>query len=334
MPQRCSVAPSFTALLVFQDQVVHRDQALLKGFTSGAIKHRLSTKQWHGLLPGVYLTHPGEASRRQLLVAALLYAGSDAAIDGADACRFHGIKYVPIDEDVVHVMVPQASQARSRGFVNVRRSLAPVTGVSTDLLRFVDPATAVIAATRRMSNRRSVLAALSDALQREITTYEELVRAHVQGPPRNSTNADDALEDLGAGTRSAPEADFRRLVLASTVLPAVDYNVWLRLPTGRVVCVDALITSSGVVHETNGRAAHARADLFGDMQERHDALTASGLIVLHNAPNRIRTRGREVIVQVERCHQMYEGRGLPDGVEVVREPVGDARAVSNGDGIG
>jgi very-short-patch-repair endonuclease len=81
------------------------------------------------------------------------------------------------------------------------------------------------------------------------------------------------------------------------------------------VCVDALIPSSAVVHETNGRQAHAREDLFEDMQERHDALTASGFTVLHNSPRRIRARPREVLAQVERCHQLYDPRGLPRGVQ-------------------
>jgi hypothetical protein len=118
------------------------------------------------------------------------------------------------------------------------------------------------AATRQMRARRPVLAALSDTLQRRIVSYEDLVCAHVHGPRRNSRFADDVLEDLGAGTRSAPEADFRRLVLASTVLPSVDYNIWPRLTDGRTLCVDALITSSAVIHETNGRIAHEREDLF------------------------------------------------------------------------
>jgi very-short-patch-repair endonuclease len=189
--------------------------------------------------------------------------------------------------------------------------------VSTDLLRYVDAASAVIAATRRMRSDRSVLAALSDALQRRVTTYDDLIRAHVQGPPRNARPADQALAHLAAGTRSAPESDFRKLVLASSVLSDVAYNVWLRLPDGRRLCVDALIPSSAVVHETNGRSGHAREDLFEDMQERHDALTASGFTVLHNSPRRIQRRGREVIAQVERCHQLYAGRGLPAGVEIL-----------------
>jgi hypothetical protein len=159
-----------------------------------------------------------------------------------------------------------------------------------------------------------VLAALSDACQRRVITYDELMRAHVQGPPRNSRYADEALEHLAAGTRSAPEADFRRLVAASTVLPGVDFNVRLRLSSGRVVCVDALIESSAVIHETNGLVAHAREDLFEDMQERHDALTAEGFTVLHNSPCRLRARGRDVIGEVERCHARHAGRGLPVGV--------------------
>jgi hypothetical protein len=295
---------------------------LSQGLSPRAVKYRLATGQWRVLLPEVYLTHPGEPSRRQMFLAALLYAGDESAIDGADACRFHGIKAVAIDDDNVHVVVPWGSAARSRGFVVIRRTLARIVTVDTELLRYVDPATAVIAATRRMTNRRSVLAALSDALQRNTTTFDELVRAHVQGPPRNSRHADDVLADLGAGTRSTPEADFRHLVLASTVLPTVEYNVWLRLSDGRVLCVDALIVSSGVIHETNGRKAHEREDLFEDMQERGDALTTEGFVVLNNAPSRIRLRGREVIAQVERCHQMNDRRGLPPGVEIIEPPPG------------
>ncbi len=249
-----------------------------------------------------------------MLIAAVLFAGSDAAVDDASACRFHGISSVPDEDGQVYVVVPWGSAARSRRFVTVRRTNAPIRYLSTRVLRYVDPATAVIAATRRMRNERAVLAALSDVLQRRLTTYDDLVRAHVEGPPRNSRLADDALEHLGAGTRSAPEADFRRLVGASALLPTPEFNLWLRLSSGRVVCVDALFRSSAVVHETNGRAVHAREDRFEDMQERHDALTAEGFTVLHNSPRRLGLRGREVIAEVERCHLRFNGRGMPSGV--------------------
>jgi hypothetical protein len=317
MPRRCETDTRLPFLIAGQDGALHRAQALAGGLTPRAIGYRLGEGQWQLLLPDVYLTHPGEASRRQRLVAALLYAGPNAAVDGADACRFHGLTSISTDDDKIHVVVPFGDTARSRDFVVVRRTIAPIRTVTTDLLRYVEPATAVVAATRRMRSRRAVLATFSEAVQRRLTTHDALLQAHVEGPPRNSRSGDAALAAIYAGVRSAPEADFRKLAEASAVLPAAEYNVWLRLPSGRIVCVDALWRSAGVVHETNGRSAHAREDLFDDMQERHDELTAVGFVVLHNAPRRIWDQPRNVIAQVERCHVMNEGRGLPEGVEIL-----------------
>jgi hypothetical protein len=314
MPKTCQVSPLLVATLNGQDGVIHRSQALGFGLTTGAIKARLRYGHWRSLLPEVYLSNAGEPTWRQRLVAAQLYAGPDSAIDGVSACYFYGIRAFPVDRERVFVVAPFGSTARSRGFVVARRTTAPMSVQSTEFVRYLEPAAAVIAATRRMRRARSVLATLSDAVQRGVVTHADLVRANIQGPPRNARFADDALEQLAAGVRSAPEGDFRTLASASAILPPLEYNVWVRLPCGRVVCLDALIESSAVVHETNGRAHHAREDLFADMQERHDAVTAGGFIVLHNPPRRIRDRPREVIAEVERCHRLYEGRGMPPGV--------------------
>lgn len=301
-------------LVAAQDHVVTRQQLLAGGVTRHGIENRFEYDGWQRLLPEVYLTHPGEPSRRQRLVAALLYAGEGAAIDADDACAFHGLRAVRPDDDLVRVVVPDESKARSFGFVRVRRTKAPIRVVTTELLRYLEPAAAAIAAARLRRDDRVVLAILSDAVQRRIVSHRDLVRAHVQGSPRNATRTDRALEHLGAGIRSAPEADFRMLAEASTVLPPLLYNARLQLPSGRVVSPDALAVDAALVNETNGRAAHERADLFADMQERHDAMTEAGLIVMHNPPRRLRLRGREAIAQFERVYLRNAGRGLPLGV--------------------
>jgi hypothetical protein len=126
------------------------------------------------------------------------------------------------------------------------------------------------------------------------------------------------FDKLGAGVRSAPEDDFRRLVLSSRVLPEPKWNCLLRLPDGRKVSPDALFIGSAVVHETNGRKFHSGFDDFDDMQERSDALVTSGLTVLHNSPRRIREDGQTVLAQVEQCHLRNDGRGLPEGVVLLR----------------
>ena len=43
-------------------------------------------------------------------------------------------------------------------------------------------------------------------------------------------------------------------------------------------------------------------------------MTEAGLTVLHNSPQRIWSRGREVIAQIERCYARLAGRGLPPGL--------------------
>ena len=215
MPRTCAITPLFRILTTAQDWLVTRDQAVQAGISLEGIRYRLRTGQWILVLPDIYLAHPGEPSRRQMMIAALLYAGPGSAIDASDACRFRGIKAIAVDDDLIHVVTPFGSRARSRGFVVVRRTKAPIITVSTNFLTYVDP---------------------------------------------------------------------------------------------------ALIESSAVIHETNGRSAHAREDLFEDMQERPDVLTTTGFIVLHNPPRRVHRRGREVIAQVERCHELYDGRGMPAGV--------------------
>jgi hypothetical protein len=317
MPPRCTVDPRLPGLLLAQDHVLHRQQALAAGLTHDAIRHRLDTRQWQRMLSSVYLTAPTEPSRRQLLIGAVLYAGPHGAVDGCDACRYHGIRSVTTDESTVHVVLPWGEPARTEGYVVVRRTHNPIVTVASERLRYVDLATAVVIAARSMRRERSAIAALSEALQRRGANYDELVRAHIQGPPRGARIVSRGLAALSTGAVSIAEVDFLGLVALSTVLPRPMCNVLLRLPCGRLISPDALFLSSGVVHETNGRRAHARADLFEDMQERHDAMTAAGLTVLHNSPRRLITSPREVLGEVERCHQRLDGRGLPEGVTLV-----------------
>ena len=318
MPRRCVTDHRLPALLAAQDWVIHGGQAERLGLTARAIYGKVDGNQWQRLLPRVYLAEPGEPSRRQLLIAAQLWAGRDSAIDADDACFFYGLGTAHPDAEVVRIVVPQTSTARDISYVRVRRTSAPIRVVATDRLRYVEPASAVIAAARLRKSQRAVLALISDAVQRNLVESDDLVRAHVQGSPRNARMTDLAIAHVRAGVRSAPEGEFRRLAEASLILPPLLYNCLLRLPSGQLISPDALAVEAGLVNETNGRMAHERHDLFNDMQVRHDLMTEADLIVLHNSPGRIWQHGREVIAQFERIYLSKAGRGLPPGVEIVR----------------
>jgi len=321
MPRTSVDRHALGAVLASQDHVIHRRQAYALGMNPDGIVHRVQYDGWREILRNVFLAHPGETSHRQRLVAACLYAGHASAVDADDACVFYGVRAVRPADDLVHVAVPADATARTHAFVLVRRTRASFGVTRTDLLRYVDPATAAIASARRRRDPRRVLAILSDAIERRVTTVDALTRAHIAGSTRNARATDAALTQLRAGVHSVGEADFRTLAEASPVLPAFAYNPLLRLPDGRLVSPDAIALDAGLVHETNGRAAHAREDLFAHMQVRHDAMTAAGLVVLHNPPIRLLREPRQVIHEVERCYLRLAGRGLPPGVDVVRRAV-------------
>jgi hypothetical protein len=310
MPSDLALRP----ILAAQAFVVTREQALAAGVTRRGIDHRIHLGLWQRLLSGIYLVSPQPPTRLQMQMAALLHAGPQSALDDVDACAAVGITAVSPMRERVFVVVPSDAPARTRGFVHVRRTDRNFTVFRAGALRIADLPTALVAMSRRVGSEQQVLAAFSEAVQRGTVRLDDLARAHEAGPPRGKRAAGNALADLGAGVRSAPEGGFRHLAIACPILPPLLYNPRLRLPTGRIVVPDALAVTAGLVHETNGRGPHAREDLFESMQERHDGMTAAGLIVLHNSPRRIRTNGRAVIDEFLQCFVANEGRGLPPGV--------------------
>src|SRR4051812_3887860 len=112
--------PHLEPLLIAQDCVLSRDQALQAGISRRGIEHRLATRAWRRLLPSVYLVGRGEPTRTQAQIAALLYAGEGSALDDADACQCAGLTAVSYVKGRVFVAVPEQSSARSYDFVCVR----------------------------------------------------------------------------------------------------------------------------------------------------------------------------------------------------------------------
>jgi hypothetical protein len=316
MPRRLETDPRLPAVLADQDSVLARGQALGLGLTRGAIQHRVSLGLTQWLLPGVLLFAPGEPNRRQRLIATTLWAGEGSLIDGPCACWWHGITSPSYDASIVNVVVGSHSPARSQSFVRVRRSDAPMKGLGNGIVRYVDRPTALVVTASSLPDRAAT-ALLAEAVQRRQVEPVDLWRAVEVAPRRGRTRVCSALRDLSAGIRSVAEADVRRIVAGSRALPEPLWNCWIRLPCGRVLSPDALWPGSRLVHETNGVRFHAWGTDFESMQERHDAMTAAGLVVLHNAPRRLREAPAAILREIERCHVANHGRGLPAGVEML-----------------
>ncbi|MHB1875266.1 MAG: type IV toxin-antitoxin system AbiEi family antitoxin domain-containing protein, partial [Streptosporangiaceae bacterium] len=92
-------------LLISQQGVISRRQAIACAMSDGAIRYRLQRgRRWTTMLPGVYLAATGGATDTQRRIAALLYAGPGSAITGPSALAAHGIQGP--DESGVDVLIP------------------------------------------------------------------------------------------------------------------------------------------------------------------------------------------------------------------------------------
>jgi hypothetical protein len=303
------------ALISTQDGIVTRRQAL-EELSDNALHHRLQ-RQWRILLPGVYLSATGSPTRRQQLRAALLYAGSGAQLSDHTALAAFGVRYLPADAST-YLLIPAGERRMSRDGVTVRRTTRlPIPRVM-DGMPFSPPARALADFAARYGDERASFAAIADAVQRRVTSAADVIEelAHVTG--RGNALAARLATRLADGARSTPESDFLKLCKRSSVLPAPMVNALIELPDGRCVSPDALFEDAALVHETNGRSAHAAQDQFEGMQERHGAMTTAGLTVLHSSPYQLRKDPQRILDQLEACYLRDRGKGLPPGITVLR----------------
>jgi hypothetical protein len=306
---------SLDQLLQRQDLLITRQQAL--GYLTQSALHRRLRRQWRIVHPGVYLTAGRLPTPRQRLRAALLYGGPLAQLSDTTALAAYGIRYLPADSNV-YLLVPATISRANREGVVVRRTHRPTEPTPIGGLPHTPIARAVMEFASRVGDDRTAMAVAADAVQRRLVPAAALIEelSHVTG--RGAGVAHRLSEQLVAGVRSAPEADFLTLCRQSQVLPEPLLNPLLELRSGARVSPDALFEDAGLVHETNGRQPHAAEDRFESMQARHGAMTAAGLVVLHSSPRQLRDEPARVVAQVEECYLRTRGSGLPSGVRLLR----------------
>jgi len=322
MARRLVITPALAALLDRQDGVIAVEQLAAHGFDAGAIYRRIKSGQWCRLLPGVVVSANGEPTRRQRLVAAWLFGGEGAAIDGIDACAWHGLVPPRPFDAPVHVVAPWgAAGARTRDFVVVRRSLADIPVGGCGIVPYVDVPTALVVGARNLESSRDATGLLARGLQQGRVSVHELLVARERIGDKWCARLDAALRTVGVGLRSPAEKDHRDLVLTSRVLPEPLWNQWLDLGDGGYpICADALWEDAGMVNEVLGRRYHAWAQQFESTEARRARQVAAGLIVQGCTATQTRHDGKGVLHRLERTYVRNAGRGMPPGVRLIDPP--------------
>lgn len=306
-----------------QDGVITRAQWLLAGLDPTQVQRAVGRGHWQWVLPRVYVVHGGPLSAAARCRAALLYAEAtpDSAgsgpvgsgvtpagtararvpplLTGRTALVLFGVRYLPADDGLVHLLLPAQVKRASQGFVRVHRttSMAPTRHRSG--FACTPPDRAALLASAEMTSLRDVRALLSEIVQRRLTTVARLADLLEHGPSAGSALARRVIVDLASGCLSAPEMELRDLVLASPVLTeGVCWNHPV-VAGGSDYVADACWPALMLIVEVDSVEYHGLGDLPEHTARRRMALTAAGWTVLPVSPRRIRDDPRCLTQELE-----------------------------------
>ena len=295
--------PALRALIGKQESVLSRAQALKGGLSRHAVGYRLRADgPWQALLPGVYLTVTGTPTAEQREMAAILYGGRGAVITGVAELRYENL--VLPETEVIDVLVPARVRRQSASFVAVHRTTRPPEMITVRGLRhFALPARAVADAARGMTDLRAVRALVSSAVQDQCCSVAAIAAELREGPRQGSALLARVLEEVAAGTRSAPEAELRALIRKAR-LPMPMFNAKLFLPDGTFVAIaDAWWPEAGVAVEIDSRQWHFRLADWEKTMDRHSSMGQHSIVTLHVTPYKLRTDPGFVIQRMTNAYK-------------------------------
>jgi hypothetical protein len=238
----------------------------------------------------------------------MLYAGQDSVITGPAALRGQGIR-VPAT-DVIDVLVPASHRATSRDFAALHRTRRMPDSQGCDLaLRFAPAPRAVADAVSGLSELGDARTVVASAVQRRTCTVADLAAELAAGPVRGSARLRAVLAEVADGIQSAAEADFRELILSSS-LPLPLFNTVLYLNGAFLAQPDSWWPQAGVVAEVDSRELHLLPADWEQTMRRDRRMAAAGINRLHFSPRELSTDPGALVAQIEaalRCGRPVAG---------------------------
>jgi very-short-patch-repair endonuclease len=286
-------------LLDEQQGVATRAQTIAHGWNDRAVEHRVG-RSWQRLLPGVYLTVTGVPSWEQKARAGVLFAGQGAALTAWSGLSLAGLEEQRVD---VHVALPHARRLVARDFLvgggrlvlhRTTRSLE-----SRGSLPTLPVERCVVDACLGLKRLDEVRAVVSRSVQRGRTTVEKLLVALEDAPQRGSGLLRRALDEVGEGARSVPEAALARALRVAS-LPPYRLNADVHDEQGTWLARgDVVIEELKLLVELDGARWHVSADRWVADVERHTRLEAAGWTVLRYPASRVLRDAAGVVAEVE-----------------------------------
>ena len=265
---------------------------------------------WRRLLPGIVLLSNATPTRRQLVDAALLHAGTDGVVTGMEACRRHGLR-AGRDNGMIHVLVPHDRKVKSSDFVLIERTTRQPDSVMVDGVPLAPVSRSVLDACRRLTEFDPVRALLAEAVQRRGVRPGTLVRELSQGSNRGTAIAREVLREIQEGARSVAESHAMR-VWDRTGLPPLRWNVDLFDESGGFLArPDGWCDAVGLAWEIDSHEYHFTREGYGRTLRRNARYAAVGVVVVQTVPNRLHSEPDAVVAELVAAHRAAGSRPRP-----------------------
>jgi hypothetical protein len=266
-----------------QDNVIRSAHLRAAGLTTHAINTRCRPSgPWQRVLPGVILLSNAPPSRRQRLRAALIYAGRQAVLTGADAIRAHGVRVPPTEE--VLVLIPASRRVTSRAYVTVERTTRLPPPVLRRGLPLAPLPRATVDAARHERDRDRLRALLFAPVQEGKCTLNEL-RTELDAGNQRGSAAARALLTESEHVVPVSQGIAKRL-LRDVPLPPPTWQTPLYTEHGvELGTADAWWPEAGLAW----RLGESQQRPLPDTEQFRPILTTAGITLLHTDPARLRT---------------------------------------------
>ncbi|TDD54920.1 hypothetical protein E1263_26690 [Kribbella antibiotica] len=283
-------AEGLEVLIHDQGRIVSRAQLFAAGWSEAKIRQPLRARRWQVVHPAVYATHTGPLGYDELLLAALLYAGPEAAWSHYTAAEQLGL-IKPDGRRPVYVTIPEHRQIAPRPGLVIHRDRHWAHRLSRAIPPRRTAAHAVLDVVGRSRTLDEAAAVIAEACQSGRVTAADLLSAvETRQRLRHRQELRPILADVAAGSHSLLELRYLR-----------DVERRHRLPTGtRQRAVDHEYTDvhyDGLNVELDGRLHLAPRQRWRDL-DRDNRATLRGEATLRYGWFDITSRPCAAAVQV------------------------------------
>ena len=274
-----------------EDDTIHARVLMQLGVPEGTIYRRCRDGgPWTLMAPATIRLSTGTPTRRQLLRAALVYAGGLAVLTGIDGARAHGLRRGELPS-WVYLLIPAGLRVQALPWLRIERTTRPLQAVTRDGLPVASLARSVIDAARRMRAESDIAAVLSEPVQQRMILPQHLVDEMEKGNRRGTATPRKVLRAVTAGARSAGEFDFYRWWFVRPELAAYEvlFNVRLSVAGEFLGIADAYLPGVGLVLPNDSVERHFMTpEQVIDTERQHRAYRAAGLHVYGIRPSRMK----------------------------------------------